>query len=117
MKTTIYHNPQCSKSRSAVALLETHGIEFDVVKYLEHAPTERELTKIVKMLGCKPEQIVRKKEKLFKELGLDNKQLSDSEWIATLAAHPRLIERPIVVHEGHAAIGRPTENIETLLKM
>ncbi|EMI15863.1 arsenate reductase [Rhodopirellula maiorica SM1] len=113
--TTIYHNPRCSKSRQAVELLESHGVEFDVVKYLDAPPSEKELGRIVKLLGIKPEQLVRKKEKLFGELGLGDKQLSDNDWIATLAAHPKLIERPIVVHGKKAAIGRPLENITQLL--
>ncbi|TWU20472.1 Arsenate reductase [Novipirellula galeiformis] len=113
--TTIFHNPRCSKSREAVELLQSSGIQFDVVKYLEHPPSEKELGKIVKMLGIKPEQLVRKKEKLFAELQLGDKSLSDNEWLATLAAHPKLIERPIVVHNQKAAIGRPIENIAALL--
>ncbi|WP_182866598.1 arsenate reductase (glutaredoxin) [Stieleria mannarensis] len=113
--TTVYHNPRCSKSRAALELLRSHQIEFDVVKYLEDPPSEKELQKIVKMLGIKPEQLVRKKEKRFKELGLGDQKLSDRQWIAILAANPSLIERPIVVHGGKAAIGRPTENITELL--
>ncbi|QEG41065.1 arsenate reductase (glutaredoxin) [Roseimaritima ulvae] len=113
--TTIFHNPRCSKSRAAVALLESRGIDFEVVKYLEQPPSEKELRRIVKLLGIKPEQLVRKGEKLYKELALGEQTLSDKQWIATLAAHPKLIERPIVVHGDRAAIGRPTENIEELL--
>ncbi|WP_372718649.1 arsenate reductase (glutaredoxin) [Novipirellula sp.] len=113
--TTIYHNPRCTKSRQAVELLESRGVKFDVVKYLDDPPSEKELGQIVKMLGIKPEQLVRKKEKLFGELQLAGKTLSDTEWLATLAEHPKLIERPIVVHGKKAAIGRPTEKIAELL--
>lgn len=114
--TTIYHNPRCSKSRAAVALLEARGIDFEVVKYLEHPPSEKELRRIVKLLGIKPQQLVRKGEKVYKQLGLGDQTLSDKEWITTLVAHPTLIERPIVVHADGAAIGRPTENIADLLE-
>lgn len=113
--TTVFHNPRCSKSRAAVELLESREIEFDVVKYLEEPPSEKDLGKIVKMLGIKPEQLVRRGEKLFKELKLGDQELSDKQWIATLAANPTLIERPIVVHDGRAAIGRPLENIVEIL--
>lgn len=113
--TKIYHNPRCAKSRAALALLEARGIEFETIKYLDTPPTEKELTGIVKMLGGDPQQLVRKGEKLYKELGLAERSLSNAEWLRILAEHPRLIERPIVIHNGQAAIGRPTENIEQLL--
>nr|WP_229360752.1 arsenate reductase (glutaredoxin) [Fuerstiella marisgermanici] len=113
--TTIYHNPRCSKSRSALELLQSRGIPFEGVKYLDDPPDEKKLGQIVKWLGIKPEQLVRKKEKLFAELQLGEKSLSDKEWIAVLAANPKLIERPIVVHGKKAAIGRPLENISELL--
>jgi arsenate reductase len=113
--TTIFHNPRCSKSRAAVELLESRGIDFDVVKYLQLPPSEKELERIVELLGIDPEQLVRKGEKLFKELGLGHQELSDKQWIATLSANPELIERPIVVHDGRAAIGRPIEKIVEIL--
>lgn len=109
--TTVFHNPRCSKSRAAVELLNSQGIEFDIVKYLETPPAEKELGEIVRMLGIEPAQLVRKGEKLFKELELGDQELSDKQWLAVLAANPTLIERPIVVHDGKAAIGRPIENI------
>ncbi len=113
--TTVFHNPRCSKSRAAVELLNSRGIEFDVVEYLETPPSEKELGKIVKMLNIKPAQLVRTGEKLFKELKLGERELSDEQWIAILASNPALIERPIVVHDGKAAIGRPLENIVEIL--
>ncbi|QDV68769.1 Arsenate reductase [Rosistilla carotiformis] len=113
--TTIYHNPRCSKSRAAVELLDSRKIEYTVVKYLETPPTEKELSEIVAMLGIPPQQLARRGEAVFKELGLGEKPLSDKEWLAVLAANPKLIERPIVVHEGQAAIGRPIENIAAIL--
>ncbi|QDV41064.1 Arsenate reductase [Stieleria neptunia] len=113
--TKLYHNPRCSKSRTALALLQSRGVEFDVIQYLDDPPSEKELRQIVKMLAIKPSELVRKGEKLYKELGLGDKTLTDKQWIAMLAEHPKLIERPIVVHNGKAAIGRPTENIEAIL--
>lgn len=113
--TTIFHNPRCSKSRAAVELLESRAIDFDVVLYLQSPPSEKELGRIVQMLGIDPEQLVRKGEQLFKDLGLADQELSDKEWIATLSANPKLIERPIVVHGESAAIGRPIENIVEIL--
>lgn len=113
--TTIFHNPRCSKSRAAVELLESRGMEFDVVKYLEEPPSEKEIARIVKMLGITPEQLVRKGEELFKALKLGDQELSDKEWIAILSANPKLIERPIVVHGSRAAIGRPIEKIIEIL--
>ena len=113
--TKIYHNPRCTKSRAALALLESRGLEFEVVKYLHDPPSEKELLQIVKKLGIKPKDLVRKGESLFKELGLGSKELTDKEWLAILAENSKLIERPIVVHDGKAAIGRPIANIEAIL--
>ncbi|MCD0462222.1 arsenate reductase (glutaredoxin) [Roseiconus lacunae] len=113
--TKIYHNPRCSKSREALQLLQSRGIEFDEVRYLDNPPTKTELRKVIKLLNLRPEQLVRRKEKLFKELGLDSEALSDSQWIDVMVEHPKLIERPIVVHGDRAAIGRPIGNIVELL--
>lgn len=113
--TKIFHNPRCSKSRAALQLLEARGLDLKVVRYLEDPPSEQELREVVKMLGIKPEELVRKGEALFKDLHLEDKELTDKQWITTLAENPKLIERPIVVHNGKAAIGRPIENIEEIL--
>lgn len=113
--TKVFHNPRCAKSRAAVELLESLGLEFEIVKYLDDPPSEEELAGIVKMLGISPEQLVRRGEKLFKELKLADRELTDKEWIATLSANPKLIERPIVIHDGKAAVGRPIENIVEIL--
>lgn len=115
MATTIYHNPRCSKSRNALALLEERGGPFEVVKYLEDPPTATRLKQIVKLLGIKPAELVRRGEKVYKELGLAGQELTDKQWIDTMVEHPQLIERPIVVHDGRAAIGRPIDNIEAIL--
>jgi arsenate reductase len=115
LMTTIFHNPRCSKSRAAVELLESRELDFAIIKYLEEPPSEKELAEIVKMLGVNPQQLVRKGETLFKELGLGDQNLSEEQWISILAANPKLIERPIVIHNGTAAIGRPLENIVEIL--
>lgn len=96
-------------------MLESRQLDFEMVKYLETPPSEEELGKIIKMLGIAPEQLVRKGEKRFKELNLGEQDLSDKQWLAILVANPKLIERPIVVYDGRAAIGRPIENIVKLL--
>ncbi|KLU07453.1 Arsenate reductase [Rhodopirellula islandica] len=113
--TTIYHNPRCTKSRQALQLLEEHGIEPEVIQYLDTPPSKKKLIEIVKLLGIPAEALVRKKEPLFKELNLGEQTLTDQQWIATMVEHPKLIERPIVIHNGQAAIGRPTENIVEIL--
>ncbi len=113
--TTLYHHPRCSKSRAAAELLENRGIEFKVVKYLESPLSEKDLKKIINLLGIKPEQLARRGEKRFKEMGLGERELSDQEWLSIFASNPILIERPIVIHNGKAAIGRPLENITAIL--
>jgi len=111
---TIYHNPKCSKSRAALAILEQRGLEPNVIDYLKAPPSADELRAIVAMLGITPEQLVRKGEQLYKEL-YAGKSLSDIEWIEAMVANPILIERPIVVRDERAVLGRPAENVEKLL--
>ncbi len=110
----IYHNPRCSKSRIGLDLLEKSGQEFEVVKYLEDIPTKKELTAILNYLDITPLQLVRKTEAIWKE-NYKGKTLSDAEIIAAMLAHPKLIERPIVIKGNTAVIGRPSENITALL--
>jgi len=111
---TIYHNPRCSKSRAALALLTERGIEPRIVEYLKTPPTAGELTAIVAALGIKPEQLVRKGEDLYKS-SYAGKTLTDSQWIDAMVKHPVLIERPIVVKGKRAVLGRPPENVAKLL--
>lgn len=106
----IYHNNRCSKSRSGLEVLEKSGKPFEIVKYLENVPTEKELKDILKLLGMKPIDLVRKNESVWKELYKD-KDLSDSEIIKAMVEHPKLIERPIVINGNKAVIGRPAETI------
>ena len=113
--TRIYHNPRCSKSRQALALLQENGLQPEVVKYLESPPTAGELSTLVAAMNCGVRDIIRIKENEYKELGLDNPALSDEDLLQALSRHPKLIERPIVTHGGKAALGRPPENILTLI--
>jgi arsenate reductase len=111
----IWHNPRCSKSRNALALLEEKGIEAEVIKYLDIPHTKEEIKTLLQMLHITPRELMRTKEEIYKELHLKEEQ-SDDKLIEAMVAHPRLIERPIVIKDGKAAIGRPIENIEALLK-
>jgi len=111
----IWHNPKCSKSRNAVALLEEEGVEAEVVKYLETPHTNEEIKSLLKMLNISARALMRTKEEIYKELGL--KEVDDEEKLITaMVENPRLIERPIVIKDGKAAIGRPIENIIELIK-
>lgn len=113
--TTIYHNPRCSKSRASLELLESKGIKAEIVRYLDSPPSAAELREVLSKLGLQAEQIVRKGEALYKELGLHEKTLGNDEWIEILIANPKLIERPIVINGERAAIGRPIENVINIL--
>lgn len=109
--TIIYHNPRCSKSRQTLELLKEKGVEPQIVEYLKTPPDADTLRELLNKLGMKPRDLMRKKEKEYKELGLDNPELSDEELIQAMVEHPRLIERPIVVNSNKVALGRPPENV------
>ncbi|QDT32256.1 arsenate reductase (glutaredoxin) [Thalassoglobus polymorphus] len=111
----IYHNPRCSKSRQTLKLIEEAGIEPEVVEYLKTPPSAEELDRIMTMLDLEPEDLMRKKEPIYKELGLAGKSLSRTETIQTMVDNPKLIERPIVVKGKQAVVGRPPENVNKLL--
>ncbi len=115
MVTTIYHNPRCSKSRQTLALLEERGISPRIVEYLKTPPSAAELKTILKRLGLRPRDLMRKGEPLYAELGLKDRDLDDDALIALMVANPMLIERPIVVSGGKAAIGRPPEAVLEIL--
>lgn len=115
MGTTIYHNPRCSKSRQTLQLLQDNNVDAEVVEYLKTPPDEKTLRSILKQLGLKPRQLMRQKEDLYKELGLADESLSEDELIKAMLENPKLIERPIVVKDGKAAIGRPPENVLDIL--
>ncbi|HHJ49838.1 MAG TPA: arsenate reductase (glutaredoxin) [Phaeodactylibacter sp.] len=106
----IYHNPRCSKSRQTLQLIKERGVEPEIVRYLDTPPTKEELRELLQKLGLKPEDIVRKKEALYKER-YKGKTLSDEEWLEVLSQNPKLIERPIVVEGNKAVLGRPPERV------
>ncbi|HZP09327.1 arsenate reductase (glutaredoxin) [Methyloceanibacter sp.] len=112
---TIYHNPRCSKSRQTLALLEARGVEPNVVDYLKDPPSAAELKAILKKLGMRPRDLIRRGEARYAELGLEDRALSDDELISLMVANPILIERPIVISGKKAAIGRPPENVLEIL--
>lgn len=111
---TIWHNPRCSKSRNAVTLLEEKGIEADVVKYLDTPPTKEELVAVLKMLGLSARELMRTKEDIYKELNL-KEETDEDKLIDAMVENPKLIERPVVIKDGKAVIGRPIEKIIDLL--
>lgn len=114
-ETQIYHNPRCSKSRETLALLEQQGIAPEVVLYLEQAPSEAQIRTLLSQLGFSdPRQLMRTKEDLYQELGLA--ELEGYALIAAMHQHPKLIERPIVIKNGQARIGRPPELVLEILK-
>ncbi|WP_267225849.1 arsenate reductase (glutaredoxin) [Dyella silvae] len=115
MTVRIFHNHRCSKSRATLTLLEERGISCDVINYLETPPSAAELEKLLDMLGMTPRELMRKGEAEYTELGLDDPSLDDTALIAAMASHPRLIERPIVVANGKAALGRPPEAVLSIL--
>ena len=112
---TLYHNPRCSKSRQTLELLEKNSITPQIVKYLETPPDAATLQELLNMLGIEPRQLMRQKETEYAELGLANPALSNAALIQAMIDHPRLIERPIVVKDGKAAIGRPPEQVLDIL--
>jgi arsenate reductase len=115
MSITIYHNPRCSKSRETLKLIEARGLKPKVIEYLRTPPSTTELKAILKKLGVKPQDIVRKGEPLYAELGIKGRALDDDALIALMVANPILIERPIVLSGGKAAIGRPPEQVLKIL--
>jgi arsenate reductase len=112
----IYHNPRCSKSRQALALLRDNAIEPIIVEYLKEPITKPQLKELLKKLGLEPRELLRKSEKEFKDLQLSNKSLSDDIVIDFMIKHPKLIERPIIVRGDDAVIGRPADKIFNLMK-
>ena len=112
---TIYHNPRCRKSRETLQLLENNNIQPEIIRYLDDVPTEKELSALLKKLGMKPIDLVRKGEAVWKE-HFKGKDLSDREILGAMVKFPKLIERPIVVRGDKAVIGRPPENIMPLFQ-
>jgi arsenate reductase len=110
----IYHNPRCSKSRQGLAILEESGKEFKIVKYLDDNLNEKELSEIIDLLNISPVDLVRKNEKIWKE-NFKGKDLSDKDIIKAMVENPKLIERPIVVNNSKAVVGRPPETIKEII--
>jgi arsenate reductase len=111
MTIRIFHNPRCSKSRATLALLQEQGIEPEIVLYLESPPDAGELRIILDKLGMSPRELLRTGEPEFRQQGLDDESLTDDELITAMIATPRLIQRPIVLAGGRAAMGRPPESV------
>lgn len=112
----IWHNPRCSKSRGALAILQEAKAEVRIRRYLEDAPSFEELDRAVRALGIEPRELVRFGEPAAKEGDLENRSLSRSEWLDAMAAAPSLIERPVVIRDdGRAVLGRPPEKVRELL--
>ena len=115
MSVEIYHNPRCSKSRQTLQLIENRGIEPKITRYLDTPPDEATLEGILEMLNLEPRDLMRKKEREYKEQGLDDPGLSRKQLIAAMVKCPKLIERPIVIKDGRAVLGRPPEKVLELL--
>lgn len=110
----IYHNPRCRKSREALAILEENQADFEVVEYLKDTPTKTELKSVLKKLDISAHELIRKGEDIYKEQ-YKGKELSEDKWIAAMVAHPKLIERPIIIKGDKAVVGRPPELVIGIL--
>ena len=114
-QVTIFHHPRCSKSRETLALLESKGVEIQIVEYLKQVPDAATLSELLAKLGISARELMRTKEEEYKAQGLNNPELTEAQLIAAMIATPKLIERPIVLANGKAAIGRPPENVLAIL--
>jgi len=111
----IYHNPRCSKSRQTLELLRSRGLEPRIIEYLKTPPSPDELDRLLALLGLEPRGLMRTKEPEYRTLGLDDPGLPRQALIEAMHRHPKLIERPIVVANGRAALGRPPERVLEIL--
>lgn len=116
MHMTIFHNPRCSKSRHALQLLEDAGQDVTVIEYLKMPPDETMLRSVLQRLGISARELLRTGEDEYRQLGLDDRNLGEDDIIKAMIAHPKLIERPIVVANDQAVIGRPPEKVLQLLE-
>ena len=110
-KVCIYHNPRCSKSRQALALLEQQGDELEIVEYIETPPDSATHRALLQQLSMHARDLMRRGEDIYKELKLDNPDLSEAELVQAMVDYPRLIERPIVIRDGKAIVARPPEKV------
>lgn len=115
MKITLYHNPQCSKSRATLALLQEKGVDVTIIEYLKTPLTIAELEKVAQKLGLEPRQFMRHGEVEYKNENLADENLTNQALLEAIVKYPRLLERPIAVSQTKAVIGRPPENVLTLL--
>jgi len=115
-KITILHNPRCSKSRETLALVQGKSDDINVVEYLKNTPSVDEITHILSLLGLTARQLMRTKEIEYKELGLQDETLTELQLIQAMVNTPKLIERPIVLANGKAAIGRPPESVLAIIE-
>ncbi|MEE9337850.1 MAG: arsenate reductase (glutaredoxin) [Methylococcaceae bacterium] len=115
MSVKIFHNPRCSKSRQTLQLLQEQGVEPEIIEYLKTPPTQTELEDILKKLNMQPRDLMRKREAEYKSAGMDNPDLDNNALINGMVQNPKLIERPIVLANDKAAIGRPPEDVLTIL--
>ena len=111
----IYHNPRCSKSRQTLEILDQHDLETEIVLYLDNPPSAEEIVSILNKLELNPRDILRKGEEAYKELNLKNDKLTNKDLINIMIENPKLIERPIVIRGDKAVIGRPPENVLSLV--
>ncbi|MCP4296374.1 MAG: arsenate reductase (glutaredoxin) [Proteobacteria bacterium] len=116
MRTTIYHNPRCSKSRATLQILTDKGIEPIIIPYLEAPLQVDDLEGVLKILGLEPIAIIRFKESIAKDLGITPKDSrTEKEWLEILVQNPKLLERPIVISGDQGVIGRPPENVLNII--
>ena len=115
MRAICYHNPRCGKSRQTLQLLQEQGIDVDIIDYLKTPPTFQQLDDIIQKLGIQPRDLMRTKEAAYKTNGLDDKSLDRQALINGMINNPILIERPIVIANGKAVIGRPPEAVLSIL--
>lgn len=112
-RITLWHNPRCSKSRAALALLQESDVELEVIEYLKAPPSQKRLGEVLAMLGMSPRELARKGEAPYAELGLAD--ASDAALLAAMVDHPILIERPVAIAGARAVVGRPPEKVLALL--
>jgi arsenate reductase (glutaredoxin) len=113
-KVALFYNPRCSKCREAYSLLNEKGCEVEIIEYLKDAPTEKELKEVLRKLGLKAQDLLRKKEPLFAEKYIDRK-LTNAQWIKVMCKNPILIERPVAIYGSKAVIGKPVERVVEIL--
>ena len=110
----IFHNPRCRKSRETLQILHDNKVEPEIVLYLEEKLSQKQMKDVLKMLGMKAEELLRKGEAIYKEK-YKGKDLTEDQWIKAMIENPKLIERPIVIKGNKAVLGRPPENVKELL--